>query len=325
MKYVDEVALMYRIANMYYRDNISQNEIAKMEGVSRSQISRLLEKSRTCGIVKITVEMPENPDTTLLQDSVRVMLGLKEVFVLPLDVSKYTTDSNFYSIKDAAELAAPILKKLLSDCKTIGVGWGRSLYYLSLSVTNMSDIDISKPSMFVPLCNGFGQSSRYLQPSVIANNFAERYNAETFFFTVPGAPLSSNRWSIVERSIFEQVKKLWEDMDAVIVSVGPSNTSENIYFTELMKSELSQIVIQPDISGEMIGMGFTSDGQSKAQSEGFSSCSYLLEDLQYIPKTIAFAFGGNKVTAIYYAAKNKLFNTLITDIYTAKSLLDYVS
>lgn len=325
MKYVDEDALMYRIANMYYRDNISQNEIGRMEGVSRSQISRLLEKARTCGIVKITVEMPENPNTTFLQDSVRAMLGLKEVFVLPLDVSKYTADSYFYSIKDAAELAAPIIKKLLSDCKTIGIGWGRSLYYLSMSVTEMDNIDLRHPRMFLPLCNGFGQSSRYLQPSIIANNFAERYNAEAFFFTLPGEPLNSLHWSIVDRSIFEQVKKLWENLDAVIVSVGPGKTSENIYYTELMKSELSQIVIQPDICGEMLGMGYTSDGQFKPQTEGFSSCSYPLVDLQYIPKSIAFALGGNKVTAIYYAAKNRLINTLITDVYTARSLLDYSS
>ena len=50
---------MYRIAKMYYVDNLTQQQIAVSENVSRSQISRLLDQARASGIVEITVRMPE--------------------------------------------------------------------------------------------------------------------------------------------------------------------------------------------------------------------------------------------------------------------------
>ena len=318
MRKVDENAFMYRIANMYYRDGISQSEIAQTEKVSRSQISRMLNKARAQGLVNITIRMPQQPNTDRLQENVKSILGLKDVFVLPIDVTQYANDDNLVGIKDAAELAAPIISKLLSDCTMIGVGWGRSLYYLSLSVQRP---DISHCRTFVPLSNGFGQSCRYLQPSIIANNFAEKFDAETFFLSLPNGPTDSNYWSLVDNSILEKVQALWNRLDGAIISLGPMNPAENIYYTELLKTELSGIKIQPDICGEIVGMGFTKEGKAKPQSHDFIPCAYPIENLRKIKNAVAFAFGPSKVTPLYCAAKSGFFNILVTDISTAKGLL----
>jgi len=318
MRKVDESAFMYRIANMYYRDGVSQSEIAQMENVSRSQISRMLDKAREYGIVKIYIEKPQKPNTERLEQNVKTILGLKDVFILPIDVSQYTGDGYLDSIKDAAELASPIVTKLLSDCTMIGVGWGRSLYYLSLSIQRP---DISQCRAFVPLCNGLGQSCRYLQTSLIANNFAEKFDAETFFLSLPNGPIDINYWSVVDNSALEKVKKLWAQIDGAIFSLGTVNTAENIYYTELLKSELEGIKIEPDICGEIVGMGFTVEGKVKLQNAKHMPYAYPLENLHTLKTTIAFALGSNKITALYHGAKNGFFNTLITDVSTAKGLL----
>lgn len=44
-----EDALIYRIARYYYLENLSQNEIAQIEQISRSKVSRLLERARANG------------------------------------------------------------------------------------------------------------------------------------------------------------------------------------------------------------------------------------------------------------------------------------
>ena len=51
----DELSLLYNIAVMYYEEKMTQDEISKKTGISRPQISRLLAKAISVGIVEIKV------------------------------------------------------------------------------------------------------------------------------------------------------------------------------------------------------------------------------------------------------------------------------
>lgn len=182
MKKYDEEAFIYRIANMYYRDNISQQEIAASEGVSRSQIARLLNIARTSGMVKIYVEPPKKDNVTQLQKSVCALLGLEKAIVLPINAEAY--DDYSLCMRDVAALAAPVVQKLIKKSKKIGVGIGASLYNLSMYIKN--DLETSPNNVysktFITLCNSFGNTSVFFQPAIITNNFAVQYNASVFLF-----------------------------------------------------------------------------------------------------------------------------------------------
>ena len=56
-KSIDDL-LMYRIARMYYQNDLSQAQIAKRIGLSRPQISRYLKRARETGMVEINVNDP---------------------------------------------------------------------------------------------------------------------------------------------------------------------------------------------------------------------------------------------------------------------------
>ena len=60
MKPGPDVSTIYRIARYYYADGFSQDQIAGKEGVSRSQISRLIDKARELGLVRITLVPPSS-------------------------------------------------------------------------------------------------------------------------------------------------------------------------------------------------------------------------------------------------------------------------
>ena len=53
-KKVDSL-LIYNIAKYYYKDGLEQDEIARRIGISRSQVSRLLDKARRMGIVQFKI------------------------------------------------------------------------------------------------------------------------------------------------------------------------------------------------------------------------------------------------------------------------------
>ena len=52
--------LLYRIAQAYYVDGLTQKQIANRFGLSRPKVSRLLRKGRDNGIISITLTPPPN-------------------------------------------------------------------------------------------------------------------------------------------------------------------------------------------------------------------------------------------------------------------------
>ena len=59
MAHIDELRLMTKVARMYYEENMRQSDIAKQLGLSQATISRLFNRAREEGIVRITVNTPK--------------------------------------------------------------------------------------------------------------------------------------------------------------------------------------------------------------------------------------------------------------------------
>lgn len=51
----NEEELLARIAWFYYHDNLTQNEIGEKLGLPRLKVSRLLEKGRQIGLIKVQI------------------------------------------------------------------------------------------------------------------------------------------------------------------------------------------------------------------------------------------------------------------------------
>ena len=75
---LDRLQLIAEIARRYYADGLSQDEIAKLVGLSRPSISRLLLDARELGIVEIRVH-PPIPTVPELEDRLARTFNLQEV------------------------------------------------------------------------------------------------------------------------------------------------------------------------------------------------------------------------------------------------------
>lgn len=62
----NDISTLLKVAEMYYLDRMNQNDIAKIIGVSRPSISRMLEEAREKQIVKITIEAPFERNNALM-------------------------------------------------------------------------------------------------------------------------------------------------------------------------------------------------------------------------------------------------------------------
>ena len=85
MNILEDTMLVYRIAKNYYIDGYGQKEIAKMTGISRPQISRLIKRGQEMGIVKIEVSLPETIEVKELEMELASCLGVGSSIIIPSD------------------------------------------------------------------------------------------------------------------------------------------------------------------------------------------------------------------------------------------------
>ena len=126
--------LLVRISELYYQQNLSQQDISKITGISRPTISRLLDEAKETGVVEIIVHSPINKNPQL-SHLVRTTFGLRDAIIVAGD---YEFDQ---SLTRCAHCAVDFLSTVLENNMSIGISWGRALEALCdvLEPTDYSD------------------------------------------------------------------------------------------------------------------------------------------------------------------------------------------
>ena len=310
----DNYALLYRIANYYYNDGMTQDEIARIENFSRPNVSRMLDRAREVGIVKIEVVMPDILSTDSLAEELKRMLGLKAVSVCP-DPSGSNNEISF----EIAQYATNILDGFLEDASTVGLGWGYTLYQTARMINHKIK---RKGLTFVPLVGLSNLNSRYFMNNNIVNLFAENTDSNGFYSAVP---LLQNRRKLtdLEEKSFNELKKQWNRIDTVIISVGGTPTND-IMRDDPMYTEFKEYISHTDVAGNVITHYFNAKGKvlDSDISKYFFTATYDLGKLKKLKTSICLAGGLHKVDAIIMFAKMGFFNKLITDENTARAIIE---
>lgn len=308
-----DLALLYRVAKYYYEDKLEQSEIGRLENLSSSQISRLLEKARTHGIVNIEVVMPKAQGYDQLGHALEDLLRLEKVIVLPSSTKKRgdRAQIQMQTIRDVTSVLAPQLPSLLSGSKIVGLGWGRTLYQLSLFLDYNDDF---KDIVFVPMAGNSGRRNPYLQTSVIVDRYSEKFFAERIFINL--SP-QEKEYNLEETESLQVLKGYWSRLDTALIGVGTPPYENFFYSNEFSAIDYTHVC------GEILGQGYYSNGDTIWIGIGNSQLAYPLNLLKNIKKVICIACDPTKVASIYWAAVNEFFKTLVTDYQTAEKLLEF--
>ena len=112
--------LRTKVAWLYHMEGLTQDEISKTLGLSRSRVLRLLATSREKGIVQIRV-MTKLSHCVELERSLESRFGLERAIVIPKPKDVAAT----------AEIIGSMLGAYLADNirenMVIGLGWGKTL------------------------------------------------------------------------------------------------------------------------------------------------------------------------------------------------------
>src|SRR5690606_15274082 len=109
--------LLAKIASLYYEVGLTQSEIAKRFGISRSGVSRLLAEARETGVVNISVRWPNSVPDDLSTQLARHYPDT-EVRVVGRGGRGYSQ-----IIEALGAVAAGVLEEKLQDHNILGISW----------------------------------------------------------------------------------------------------------------------------------------------------------------------------------------------------------
>ena len=310
-------AYLSEAAHLYYDLGKKQSEVAKVMGITRSGVSRLLTEARRRGIVEIVVHSPSNTSKEL-EDALAGLFGLKDVRVL---IRRGKDDGEMLSELGVA--AARYFLGILEDGHMIGISWGTALRHM-LDALRSSPSGTFANSKVVQLIGGTGAEHASVVGPLLAPMLANKLGCSCHYLH---APLimeheHSRKTILMERSIRETME-LGRSADIALVGIG--STRQEIYnplrLGYVSEREMSDILAAGGV-GLVCGRHYSLDGAELKTGLNERVIGITLSSLADIPWVIGVAGGEIKGESILGALLGRYVNVLITDDVAARRVLE---
>ncbi|GGD98298.1 transcriptional regulator [Aureimonas endophytica] len=283
---------------------MSQVDIAKRLGLSAATISRLLQRARAEGIVRIEIRDLVAPDE-LVRD-LKERLGLKDAAVVETG-----------GMVDA--LAAPVGEMLraapLREGSVLAIGWGRAVRAV---------VEAGLPPipgvLTVPATGGMQQPAPHFQVSEFTRLAARHLQGAPCFIHAPYLPTAAARAALLADPTIAAGVALWNRVDAALVGIGLPHAKTAPDASPATPDEQALA----EVAGDVIRHYFDAAGQL-ADWEGERRMIAMSPDqLRRTPLVIGVATGEAKAAAILGAIRAGFVSALATDIRTAEAVLALV-
>lgn len=308
--------VLYRIAEQYYKRGKTQEEISRDENISRSQVSRMLDKAKSQGIVRIEVSLPRELDDEALEDFLVQNLGLEQV-ILAASEASWKPNRVYDSISRAAAYNLP---RLLKGASVIGVGWGETVY-------RFSSVLRSRPALpgatIVPLMGVSASANPYLQVNTIVDRVADNLHADRFFTNLAIYREKSVPLTVYEQKRLELLRDYWEKLDAAVFGLGTIDASCKAFDEEVSDASRERLM-NSGAAGEILSQYFYTDGSLLTYDESYETNAFPLTSMEHVKKRICLAGGANKAESILAAARAGYYTVLVTDSAAARKLYHLV-
>lgn len=312
----NSTALMSEIADLYYNQGMTQQEIAHRYDCNRFKVAKIIQNARDQGIVEITIHKPSKRHLQLEQ-------SLKQIFDLSNAIVLDTRDlSRAEALSVIGKTGARYLEQLLTPGSTIGVTWGKTIR----SVVSALDQKTQNPVNAVQLCGCFRHLNSSDGSRSIAYAIAMKLNGEYFYMNLPIYISDEQaRNAMLREPLVESTLKATRKMDVVLTGIG--SRSSLPFNNPVLKPYITAADWKEEGSciGSIYGHVIDQDGRIANISLNRKIVAASLQDILTTPHKIAVATGRHKVDILIACMRNRYINELITDRATAELLLDSVS
>lgn len=309
---MDEDLLPVRVAELYYDEAKTQDEIGALLKISRWKVGRLLTQARETGIVRIEIVHPRARRLGLEREIVD-RFGLADAVIVP------APDEPGGELERVARAAADHLTALRPVPRTLGVSWGRTLTAVADALPEGWANGVS----VVQLNGGVSLNRRSGGAASLAMTIAQRAGGQATLLPSPAILERVETKQAIEADrtvsgILEQAA----DAQTYLYSAGPADASsahvENGYLKPADVEELAR----RGAVGDVLGRYIDADGQIVDPQLDARTVGVGLDRLRAAARTIFVTAGSAKHDIARTVVTSGLCTVLVTDETTARALLE---
>lgn len=305
--------LLIQLAKLYYEQGLTQEEVAKRVGLSRSNISRMLTEARQRGIVEIRIHHPLSTVTSL-EAELKNRFRLQNAHVL----RSGTRDPDMV-LQGIGALAANQLRHLLHDNMILGMGWGTALYK---TIHAFRPMPLGKVQV-VQMIGGIGAVNPHIDGTELARRLAEAIGGKFRYLHAPLIVESAAlRDALMQERNVREALGLARQADLVLVGIGSVHpkVSSLIRAGYLTERELEDIV-RAGAVGDICSQHFDIHGHICELELHQRIVGIDLPSLRKVKCVFAVAGWKEKAPAILGALRGGFVDILVTDDQAAQEVL----
>jgi deoxyribonucleoside regulator len=313
-----ETRLMLRAAQLYYRLNLTQDEVGERLGVSRFKVGRLLDRALRESAVRIEIVHPA-ARLVQLEDSLVERFGLRGAVVVDVPPTGSPADQELLARDRVARAAAAQLTSL-QPTGSIGVSWGRTMLEVAAHLRQ----DWTSASEIVQLNGAISRSAHPTRAQEVVEQFGRTTGAAIRLMAAPAIVGSAELRDALEKdpSVGDTLAAARSARTAVFGMgvLGPD--SVHVASGYLGDEDLAALSDAGAV-GDVLGRFLSIDGRIALPSLDRRTIGLPLGELCDKDLRVGVAPGPGRGQIALAALRTGCVNMIVTDEATAAWVLDH--
>lgn len=313
MDAVDEL-LSIRAAELYYEENLTQEQIGRSLQITRWKVGRLLIQAKEEGFVRIEI-LHSRARRPQLERRLREERGLRDAVV----VSQAGIRSDDELQQRVAQAAADHLTALRPSPRVLGVSWGRTLadiaHHLREGWSSGTDV--------VQINGGLSMSAQPGTAAATAVGIAHKGGGGATLLPSPAIlEHRATKEAIEADRVVARVLGIARSADAFLYSAGAADhRSVHVDSGYLSEADIDRLVAAGAV-GDVVGRYIDAAGRVVDAALDARTVGLSLDELRRADVAVAAIAGEAKRAVAAAVVASGLCTVLITDESTARHLLD---
>jgi deoxyribonucleoside regulator len=301
-----------RAAWLYYLEELTQGEVARELGVSRSTVVRLLQRAKEEGLVRITLDVPR--EMFEMERELERLYGLGRVRLVP------EAGDEEQLKRWLGHAAAELLVEMVKPGTTVAVGWGTTLQTMANLLVGEQAVAGTK---IVALVGGLHRASSGTNSNWVAEQLGRYFQAPAHALYAPVYVADrSTADALAHDPGIRDTLDLAQQASLAIHSVGTLDEEATIVQLGHLSQEEQAFLLERGAVGDIACRWIDIRGNPVELPSTINPIGISLENLKGIPERLIVAGGELKREALLGALRGGYATTLVTEEGTAAHLLE---
>lgn len=300
-----------RAAWLYYHEDLTQGDIARELGVSRSTVTRLLQRAKSEGLVQISLTV--SASTFQVERDIERAFGVKKVRIVPHSPDE-ATQKRWLGL-----VAAEALAEVVTDDSVLAVSWGTTMQAMADALVGQHPVD---GAQIVALIGGMHNAIRGTNTYEVAKQLGQYFNAPVSALHAPVyVQDEATAMGLTAEPGINVVLDLARRASIVVYSVGGMDGTTTMAQLGYITTQQREFLRKNGAVGDLACHWIDRNGLPVRMPPSINPIGISPDDLKAIPLRLAVAGGKNKLDAIRATLRGGYVTHLVTDEETAENLL----